>query len=216
MIGIIDYGMGNLRSVQKALERVGGAARVVRSPADARELDPEKLVLPGVGAFGDGMAQLRAGGWDAYLPEFCATERPFLGVCLGMELLFEASEEDAPDPASPVAGLGVLPGRVRAFEPGREPDGRKRKVPHMGWNTLTWERADPLLAEVVPGAAVYFVHGYYVEPGDDGLGPVASAFSDHGGAFCASAWRGKIWATQFHPEKSQAVGLAMLRAFVGL
>jgi len=215
MIGIIDYGMGNLRSVQKALQRVGATARILPAP-DTSEMSEKvsHLVLPGVGAFGDGMAHLRECGWIEPIREFIASGRPFLGICLGMQLLFEGSQEDAPSPDQPVEGLGVLPGQVvrfhgEAFGPGR------CKVPHMGWNTLFWERDDPLLGGVEQGAAVYFVHSYYVQPRMSNDVNVTSARSEYPDAhpFCATVWRDNLWATQFHPEKSQAVGLRMLANF---
>ncbi|MEX0655150.1 MAG: imidazole glycerol phosphate synthase subunit HisH [Phycisphaeraceae bacterium] len=209
MIGIIDYGMGNLRSVEKALERVGATPVILRSPDELAVAD--KLVLPGVGAFADGMAQLDARGWSDPIRGFIAAGRPVLGICLGMQLLFDVSAEDAPSPDQPVAGLGVLPGRVVRFQEA-QPDGSRLKVPHMGWNTLDWQRDDPLLAGLEQGVAVYFVHGYYCQP-DETATPFTSATSDYGAPFCATVWRDNIWATQFHPEKSQRVGLKLLQNF---
>jgi len=211
MVGIIDYAMGNLRSVQKACERVGGAARVLADPGELAE-GIDRLVLPGVGAFGDGMAELRARGWVAPIRAWADQGRPLLGICLGMQLLFERSEESAEEAGGEVAGLGILPGRVAGFERGHRLAGRRRKVPHMGWNTITWDRPDPLLAGLAGGVSVYFVHGYYAEP-DEREGPVTSARCEYGERFCASAWRERVWGVQFHPEKSQAVGLAMIRNF---
>lgn len=218
MIGIIDYRMGNLRSVQKAFEHLGAEAVVLSVPAEAAGMD--RLVLPGVGAFADGMTHLRDLGWVGAIHRFIDSSRPFLGICLGMQLLFEQSEEDAPSVDEPVAGLGVLPGRVARL-PGGTAGGRRLKVPHMGWNQLTWTRPDPLLeglprsceADGMPAASVYFVHSYYVEAGAIDGADVASAWCDYGRPFCASVWHGRIWATQFHPEKSQRVGLAMLASF---
>ncbi len=211
-IGIINYGMGNLRSVQKALERQGGEAVILDSPQAIESVG--KLVLPGVGAFADGMEHLREGGWVEPIGRWVESGRPFLGICLGMQLLFESSQEDALSPDAPVPGLGVLPGRVVGFDPNR--GGQRIKVPHMGWNALRWERPDPLLAELNPGDAVYFVHGYYVEPREDAAAPLTSATCDYAGPFCASVWRDRVWATQFHPEKSQAVGLTILANFVAV
>jgi glutamine amidotransferase len=211
MIGIIDYGMGNLRSVQKALQRLGAEASILRDPAAIESVD--KLILPGVGAFADGMAHLREGGWIEPIHAYVRTGRPLLGICLGMQLLFESSEEDAPSPTAPIAGLALLPGRVRRFA--RDRGGEQLKVPHMGWNALSCPRADPLLKGVADGAHVYFVHEYYVEP-DDSAFPVTSATSDYGGPFTATVWHENIRATQFHPEKSQRVGLTILDNFMHL
>ncbi|MDX1682923.1 MAG: imidazole glycerol phosphate synthase subunit HisH [Phycisphaeraceae bacterium] len=215
MIGIIDYRMGNLRSVEKALETVGAGVRILREP---HELDEtiEGLVLPGVGAFADGMDQLRRGGWVDPIGDFIGQGKPFLGICLGMQLLFESSEEGASEAGAPVEGLGVLPGRVKALSPGRDASGRRLKVPHMGWNALAWDREDPLMAGVQPGAHAYFVHGYFAEPAEEDGRLLVSAQCDYGGTFCASVWRDRLWATQFHPEKSQRVGLRMLANFAGV
>jgi glutamine amidotransferase len=208
MIGIIDYRMGNLRSVQKALQRAGGDAVVLRGPDEAVAMD--RLLLPGVGAFTDGMHYLHELGWVGAIRDFLASGRPFLGICLGMQLLFESSEEDAPN-----AGLAVLPGRVVRFAEDQGPDRPRLKVPHMGWNALTWTGDDPLLAGLTPGetAAVYFVHGYYVQPTDPAI---TLATTDYGRPFCAAVRRDNLWATQFHPEKSQRVGLQMLANFTRL
>ncbi|MEX0746115.1 MAG: imidazole glycerol phosphate synthase subunit HisH [Phycisphaeraceae bacterium] len=209
MIGIIDYGMGNLRSVEKALQRVGAEAGILRTPDAVSAAD--KLVLPGVGAFADGMAHLNDRGWSEPIRRFIGQGKPLLGICLGMQLLFDASEEDAPSSDQPIPGLGVLPGQVVRFQE-QQPAGVRLKVPHMGWNTITWQRDDPLLAHVEQGSAVYFVHGYYCQPADD----AASAMADYGAPFCATAWRDNIWATQFHPEKSQRIGLQLLENFTRL
>lgn len=230
MIGIIDYGMGNLRSVQKALQRVGAHAEILPSPDALTGVD--KLILPGVGAFGDGMANLRRGGWVDAIKSFIATGRPFLGICLGMQLLFESSTEDAPSPEKPVPGLAILPGRVVQFDVQR--GGQRIKVPHMGWNTIAWSKPDPLLAGIEQGAAVYFVHSYYCVPREtDGEGEardtgaarlavaadkITSAVTEYpqGMPFTSTIRRDNVWATQFHPEKSQRVGLAMLGNFAAM
>lgn len=208
MIGIIDYRMGNLRSVQKAIERVGGQAGVLRGPEEVTTAT--HLVLPGVGAFTDGMRYLRELGWEAAFNDFLRTGRPVLGICLGMQLLFDRSEEDAPN-----TGLGVLPGDVLRFCEDQGPGRPRLKVPHMGWNHLDWSYPDPLLAGLTPGpgSAVYFVHGYYCQPRD---AQVTLATATYGSPFCAVVRRENLWATQFHPEKSQRVGLRMLANFARL
>lgn len=215
MIGIIDYGMGNLRSVQKAFEFLGAEAHILSSPSAMKGVD--RLVLPGVGAFGDGMINLNSRGWAPAIREFIGSGKPFLGICLGMQLLFEGSEEDAP-PGGFVEGLGVLPGKVVRFQPPSGGGGGDRlKVPHMGWNTIAWQREDPLLEGLRAGDSVYFVHSYYARPRENGE-PIASARTEYpaGTPFCSTLWRGNVWATQFHPEKSQRVGLAMLGNFTRL
>ena len=206
-IGIIDYGMGNLRSVQKALQKVGGDAEILRKRDEIDTVD--KLILPGVGSFADAMDNLHAGEWVEPIHRFAQSGRPTLGICLGMQLFFEASEEEAP-PGELIEGLGLFEGVVRRLTVDREP--HRLKVPHMGWNQLEWDRDDPLLSGVKPGDAVYFVHGYAVPAGV----PDESARCLYGEPLCATAWRDNIWATQFHPEKSQKGGLKMLGDFVGL
>ena len=224
MIGIIDYRMGNLRSVQKAFEHLGARADLLTSP---RELGPiDRLVLPGVGAFADGMVQLDELGWIEPIGRFVRSGRPFLGICLGLQLLFEDSQEGGPSPDEPVGGLAILPGHVVHFEGPMfkcrgsimeaERSASRLKVPHMGWNSITWTRDDPLLRGVVQNAAVYFVHSYYPVSHETPGEPIVSATVDYGGAFCASIWRDNIWATQFHPEKSQRVGLKMLKNFASV
>ncbi len=223
MIGIIDYGMGNLRSVQKAFEHEGADARILAGPDGLESIG--HLVLPGVGAFADGMDHLRRRGWIDAIRGFAQSGRPLLGICLGLQLLFEGSQEDAAGPEEPVPGLGILPGQVVSFEQSYDDEGCPRlKIPHMGWNTLDWQRDDPLLTGLVRGeAAVYFVHGYYVDcvaraASDPAAGAIVSSTTEYpeGTPFCASVWRDNIWATQFHPEKSQRVGLRMLRNFARL
>ena len=210
MIGIINYGVGNLRSVQKAFEHVGAQATLLTQPRQIA--DVQRLVLPGVGAFGDGMQLLRQHGWVEPLHEWIDAGKPLLGICLGMQLLFEHSQEGADRPDEPVPGLGVLPGHIVRFrEEAGDGRGGRLKVPHMGWNSLSWQRDDPLLAGLDPEPFVYFVHGYHVEP--DPAHDVTSAVCDYGGPFPATVWRDRIWATQFHPEKSQRVGLHILANF---
>lgn len=211
MIGIIDYGMGNLRSVQKGFEKVDAGARILKNPEQISEVD--RLVLPGVGAFADGMIHLRQGGWPAGIRTFLDTGKPFLGICLGLQLLFDGSQEDAPSADRPMEGLEILRGQVVRFVCDEPP--LRLKVPHMGWNTLRWERPDPLLGGLEQDAAVYFVHSYYVKP-DPAAAEACSAWSDHGERFCASVWADNIWATQFHPEKSQRTGLKILENFTNV
>jgi len=208
-VAIIDYRMGNLRSVQKAIEHVGGTAHLVSTPGEIAEA--KKLILPGVGAFGDGMRFLDELGLSDPIRAFVRSGRPMLGICLGMQLLFDGSEEDAPSPDNPVQGLGILPGKIVRFTNDR--GGQRLKVPQMGWNALRWDKPDPLMQGLEKGSAVYFVHGYYAEPADESA---VSAVADYGGDFCASIHKDNLFATQFHPEKSQRVGMKILSNFVGL
>ncbi len=207
MIGIIDYGMGNLRSVQKGFEHVGAPATCVTT---ADQIDAaDRLVLPGVGAFRDAIATLNERGLSDPIRRFVATGRPFLGICLGLQLLFESSRE-----GGEWAGLGILPGRCVAFDVDRA---MGLKVPHMGWNGLDFRRQggelSPLFAGIPDGSAAYFVHGYHAVPSD---GSVIAATTDYGRPFVSSVWRGNLVAAQFHPEKSQSVGLAMLKNFASM
>ena len=201
MIGIVDYGMGNLRSVQKAIERVGSEARVVDQPEQLDSLD--KLILPGVGAFADAMAHLRQRHLVEAVCGFVESGKPFLGICLGLQLLFETSAEDGEH-----EGLGLVPGRVIPFEVPKA-----LKVPQMGWNALAWKSDDPILAGLDEGCHVYFVHSYFAQPSDES---VIATTTDYGGPFCSAIRRDNIFATQFHPEKSQRVGLKMLENFAAL
>ena len=201
-IAIVDYGMANLRSVQKAFEAVGFAA-VVTSDAD-RVAEAAKVVLPGVGAFGEAIAELHGSGLAAAVTNQIAAGTPFLGICLGMQMLFTRSHEDGLH-----AGLNLYPGEVVRFP--RQPG---LKVPHMGWNTLRLTQPKcPLFADLPADAAFYFVHSYYVEPED---GTLVAAEFDYPMPCCASTWRDNVFTTQFHPEKSQGVGLAMLKNFARL
>ena len=201
-IAVIDTGICNLRSVTKALEAVGAVVRVVRDPAEAAAAAPRGLVLPGVGALRDCVASLRASGLDAVVRRWIAEDRPFLGVCLGMQALLEHSEE------GDIQGLGIFPGRVVRF---RHPP--EFKIPHMGWNTVRFTQAgSPLAAGLArEGEAFYFVHSYHCVPADPAL---VLAECDYGGKFCAAIGRGRVFATQFHPEKSQAKGLRIYANFV--
>ena len=201
MIVIIDYGMGNLRSVQKAIEHVGHEATITSDPEDVRR--GSKVILPGVGAFADAAAELRRTGLGEAFREAVRAGKPCLGVCLGLQLLFDASAEDGEH-----EGLGLLPGRVERF-----PHVPGLKVPHMGWNTLRALKPAPLLKGLGPGPSVYFVHSYRALPLDP---EDVAAESDHGLPFAAMVWRENLMGCQFHPEKSQAVGLAMYANFAAL
>lgn len=203
MITVIDYGMGNLRSVQKGFERVGFAARVTADPREVEKAD--RLVLPGVGAFRDCMANLRAGGFVEPILAHVAAGRPFLGICLGLQLLFTESEEFGRH-----EGLDIIPGRVVRFPAGLREGGEELKVPHMGWNQISIRRPAPLFRGIADGSAVYFVHSYYVDPADPA---VAAAETEYGLSFCSAVWQDNIMAVQFHPEKSQQVGLQILKNF---
>lgn len=203
-VTMVDYGGSNLRSVQKAFEAVGVAIEVTSDPEMIRRA--ARLVLPGVGAFGPGIDALRSRGLDEAIAEAVAKGTPLLGICLGMQLLFAASEEMGRH-----EGLGLLPGRVVAFV-GRPPtaDAPGLKVPHMGWNRIHYEDEHPLLAGVPDGSYAYFVHSYYCAPANpqDILATTA-----YGVEFAAIAGRGRLYGIQFHPEKSQRIGLAILRNF---
>ena len=203
-ITIVDYGLGNLLSVSKAFARLGAEPLLTTRPEDLAQA--EALVLPGVGAFGDGMAGLKSRGLVEPLRAAVAAGRPLLGICLGLQLLFEHSGE-----APGVPGLGLLRGDVVRFA-GRDFGARGGlKVPHMGWNRITLARPHPVFQGLGEGAYVYFVHSYCVAPADAGD---VLARADYGGAFCAAAGRDRLVGVQFHPEKSQAVGLKLLENFL--
>jgi glutamine amidotransferase len=195
LVAVLDYGIGNLRSAQKALERVGADARLTADPDEIAAADG--VVLPGVGAFGKCMDALRETGLDRVAIEAADAGRPFLGICVGMQLLYEGSEED-PD----AVGLGILPGTVRRLR-----DGVKR--PQMQWNTLDIAGDPPLFAGIDRPCWVYFVHSYAAEVDDNVV-----ATCDYGGPVAAAVVRGDLWATQFHPEKSGDAGLSILQNFV--
>ncbi|WP_152053518.1 imidazole glycerol phosphate synthase subunit HisH [Tautonia marina] len=201
MIAIIDYGMGNLRSVQKAIEAVGHEAVVSSDPDVVGKAD--KVILPGVGAFEDAMAELNRTGLGEAFRDRVASGAPALGVCLGLQLLFDESFEDGHH-----QGLGLVAGKVVRFEP--KPG---LKVPHMGWNTLRVLRPAPLLKGLPEEPSVYFVHSYYVVPDDPS---VVAAEADYPTPFTAMIWKDNLMACQFHPEKSQTLGLAMYRNFAEL
>ena len=200
MLSIVDYGLANLRSVQKAFAAVGHEAAIVTTPREVRAAD--RLVLPGVGAVGDALRNLRAAGMEGPIVEHCEAGRPFLGICLGLQMLFERCHEGGEH-----RGLGVLPGEVVRFDVDQAPG---LKVPHMGWNTLDVVNPSPLTRGLEPGASVYFVHGYHAVCAD--AADVATT-TDYGRPFVSSVRRGNVMAVQFHPEKSQRVGLRMLANF---
>ena len=202
MIAIVDYGMGNLRSVEKAIARAGVATVVTSDPA--KILGARGVVLPGVGAFGACMENLESRGLAATMREAVSSGKPFLGICLGLQLLFEESEE-----FGPIRGLGILPGKVVRFG-GSSFEGLK--IPQMGWNRLRIRRRVAELEGIGDDPYVYFVHSYYVAPTDPGL---TVAATEYGVEFAAAiAWK-NVFACQFHPEKSQATGLRILENFVG-
>ncbi len=201
MIAIIDYQMGNLRSVQKGFERVGQAAVVTSDPAELARAD--KIVLPGVGAFPDAIAELRRRNLVGPIHAAIDSGKPFLGICLGLQLLFDVGHEGGRH-----EGLGVLRGEVVRFELPHE-----YKVPHMGWNSLEFAQRAPIFAGLDEGAHCYFVHSYYVVPQDES---VIATRTPYPAPFCSSIWRDNLFATQFHPEKSQQQGLRILQNFAEL
>jgi len=206
MITIIDYGMGNLRSVQKGFEKVGFNALVTADPREAEQA--ERLVLPGVGAFRDCMDNLRQGGFIDPILRHVESGRPFLGICLGLQLLFTESEEFGRH-----QGLDIIPGKVVRFPAGLRQGDEALKVPHMGWNQIEIRRPAPVFKGVEEGVSVYFVHSYYVVPEDESM---VATVTDYGIPFCSAVWRDNVVATQFHPEKSQQVGLQMLKNFAAM
>ncbi len=201
MIAIIDYEMGNLRSVQKALERVGHEAIITSDPAVLA--DAQKIVLPGVGAFRDAISALRERKLVEPIRAAIESGKPFLGICLGLQLLFDKSFEDGE-----YEGLGIVPGEVVRFKVPAE-----FKVPHMGWNQIHCRRRPPILNGIEDGEHFYFVHSYYVAPRDTS---VIATETDYAAPFCSSIWRNNLFAVQFHPEKSQSAGLRLLKNFAEL
>ncbi len=231
MIVIVDYGMGNLRSVEKGFARVGHTAVVSNDPQVVASAT--RVVLPGVGAFADAIAEIRRRGLEEPLRAAIAQGKPFLGICLGLQLLFDVSFEDGEH-----QGLGILPGRVVRFTPegavaavprsaaalGSAPVGAAAacaappapsalKIPHMGWNQIRILRRAPILSGLADGAYVYFVHSYYVVPDDPSVIATQTPYPQ---PFASMVWRDNLFATQFHPEKSQAVGLQILKNFAEL
>jgi glutamine amidotransferase len=203
MIALIDYGSGNLRSAQKALLQVGADVRVVRKPGELA--DARAVVLPGVGAFDDCVHALQKQELLEASRQFIQSGRPFLGICVGYQALFERSEEFN----SCAAGLGIFKGRVVRF---REQPGLK--IPQIGWNQIEPTRPDcPLFRGIPAGSYVYFVHSFFPKPED---ASIVAARTNYGGPFASAVWRDNVFATQFHPEKSQRVGLQLLKNFVEL
>lgn len=201
MIALVNYGMGNLRSVQKGLERVGHEAIITDDPQVVAK--SERVILPGVGASADALQAVRMRGLEDPIKEFVSSGRPFLGICLGLQLLFETSYEDGEH-----LGLGILPGKVVPFD--IDPT---LKVPHMGWNQVHFKHKAPIYDGIADQAHFYFVHGYHVETPDESI---IATVTDYGGQFCSSVWRDNLFATQFHPEKSQTLGLQILKNFAEL
>lgn len=197
VIAVLDYGIGNLRSAEKALQHLGVDAALTTDPAVARQA--AGVVLPGVGAFGRCMEQLRESGLEPVVHEAVEGGKPFLGICVGMQMLFEASEE-----APGVKGLGIFAGEVRRLTVTSE------RLPHMGWNTLEIRTGSKLFDGIADGSWLYFVHSYAPVPDDEA---VIAATTEYGGTVVAAVEQGRVWATQFHPEKSAANGLRLLKNF---
>ena len=204
MINIIDYEMGNLRSVAKAFESLGFAVRISANPDDITSAD--KVVLPGVGAFRDCIDQLYQGDFVEPLLQHIEAGKPLLGIWVGMQMLFDQSTEFGRH-----RGLGVIPGKVVRFPAAMVENGERLKVPHMGWNNLLIRQQSPLFDNVEDESFVYFVHSYYCNAADSNDVAASCRYGDV--EFCASIWRDNIMATQFHPEKSQAVGLQIFKNF---
>lgn len=201
MVAIIDYDAGNIRSVEKAVTLLGHEAVVTRD-RDAI-LSADHVILPGVGAFGDAMAKLRKYELVDTIREAVERELPFLGICLGLQLLFESSEE-----APGIEGLGLLPGKIL-----RIPDGKGLKIPHIGWNSLTFPNQGRLFQGIAQGAYVYFVHSFYLQAGDP---KIVTASTEYGTVIHASVEQGNLFACQFHPEKSSEIGLKILQNFLNI
>ena len=199
MVAIVDYGAGNIKSVENAVRYLGHEAVLTRDPAVI--LSADHVILPGVGAFGDAMTRLSRYGLDEVLRKAAASGTPFLGICLGLQLLFESSEE-SPGPE----GLGILKGHIL-----RIPDGEGRKVPQIGWNDLTYPNPGRLFAGLPEGSYVYFVHSYYLRAADPSI---VTACTQYGVRIDASVESGNVFACQFHPEKSEAAGMKILQNFL--
>ena len=206
MIAIVDYGMGNLHSVEKALERVGADVRIARTPGELEQAD--KIVLPGVGAFADAIAKLHDLDLVDPLVDWARRDKPFLGICLGLQLMFDVSYEDGQH-----TGLGIMPGKVVKFDLATAPGEQKLHVPHMGWNEISWDKPCAILAGIPNNTSFYFAHSYYVVPSK---AEDVCTTTDYGCDFVSSVCRGNVFGTQFHPERSQTAGLKLLENFVRL
>lgn len=211
-VTVLDYGIGNLLNVVRALEHCEAQVSVVEHSAEVREL-PDRLVLPGVGAFADAMAELKIRGFDELVKRYVVTERPFLGICVGAQVLFDASEEHGVHP-----GLGLIPGRVQPV-PAAAPDGQALRIPHIGWSGLnmptvraSWGKTP--LAGTQSGAAVYFVHSFAPVPTYDEHRLADTSY--HGVRICAAVVRDQIFGCQFHPERSAETGIGILQCFLHL
>ena len=205
MVAIIDYDAGNVKSVEKALQFLGQEMVLTRDPG--KILGADRVILPGVGAFGDAMKRLEDYGLVDVIRKVVQNGTPFLGICLGLQLLFESSEE------SPgVQGLGILKGRILRIPEGEGPDKKPLKIPHIGWNSLEFPKAGRLFEGVLPQSYVYFVHSYYLKAEED----IVTARTRYGVSIDASVEKGNVFACQFHPEKSSETGLLILKNFVGI
>ena len=205
MVAIIDYDAGNVKSVEKALQFLGQETVLTRDPG--KILGADRAILPGVGAFGDAMKRLEDYGLVDVIRKVVQNGTPFLGICLGLQLLFESSEE------SPgVQGLGILKGRILRIPEGEGPDKKPLKIPHIGWNSLEFPKAGRLFEGVLPQSYVYFVHSYYLKAEED----IVTARTRYGVSIDASVEKGNVFACQFHPEKSSETGLLILKNFVGI
>lgn len=205
MVAIIDYDAGNVKSVEKALQFLGQETVLTRDPG--KILGADRVILPGVGAFGDAMKRLEDYGLVDVIRKVVQNGTPFLGICLGLQLLFESSEE------SPgVQGLGILKGRILRIPEGEGPDKKPLKIPHIGWNSLEFPKAGRLFEGILPQSYVYFVHSYYLKAEED----IVTARTRYGVSIDASVEKGNVFACQFHPEKSSETGLLILKNFVGI
>jgi glutamine amidotransferase len=201
-IAIVDYGAGNLRSVQKAFEKLGFQASLTKDKAEIR--GAKGVVLPGVGSHDAAITELRSAGLETVIEEIIALGKPFLGICLGYQMLFQTSEEGQ------MGGLGVIEGKVKKFDFSGSPLADELTVPHMGWNRLVFKHSSPIFDGIASGSMVYFAHSYYPAPADE---LIVSSTTDYGIEFASSITKGQVFAMQFHPEKSGEVGLRILRNF---
>ena len=208
-VTLLDYGIGNILNTVRALERCGAAVKVIQK-AEAGDADADRLILPGVGAFGDGMQELRVRGFDDLICRFAATGRPFLGICVGMQVMFEAGEEMGEH-----SGLGLIAGRVLAIPP-TGTNGQPHPVPHIGWRPLLPERdwQDSILTDTAPGERAYFVHSFSARPVDEVVRLADVDYDGH--RICAAVSQGNLHGCQFHPERSADAGLRMLSRFLSL